>query len=382
MTSAVLSTFSDVVSFLAQSFKLAAVIPAFAFAFLHELVIFPYLPQRGLIAQVADLDVSGKAIVAGVFSLLIGYTLTILNVPLVRIFEGYPWRWTFFGRLLTDCQQARLEKLEKANTAGAVQLRKAIAQLKVEARAYEVGHPRRERIYKEWETLEEILGQEERLCADVRRRYLPTNQAALLPTALGNTVKAFEDYSWVRYGVDAVVLWPRLLPTLTNENYASYVEREKAGFDFPLNMSFLLGVLAFEVAYVGLIYGESYLPWLCGAGLSAFGAFVFYKVSITGAFNWGMTVRVAFDLYRYKLLGALHGHAPRDFETEVTRWIHLSRFLKDGKVSDAWEIEEHLRRHSDAMKEVLSEEVLDYDRIRRNLQEQRSAEGGDNEGDE
>jgi hypothetical protein len=370
MTSAVLSTFSDVVSFLAQSFKLAAVIPAFAFAFLHELVIFPHLPQRGLIGQVADLDVSGKAIVAGVFSLLIGYTLTIINVPLVRIFEGYPWRWTFFGRLLTDCQQARLEKLEKANTAGAVQLRKAIAQLKEEARAYEVGHPRRERIYKEWETLEEILGQEERLCADERREYMPSNPAELLPTGLGNTIRAFEDYSWARYGVDAVVLWPRLLPTLTNENYASYVEREKAGFDFPLNMSFLLGVLAFEVAYVGLIYGESYLPWLCGAALSVFLSFVFYKVSISGAFNWGITVRVAFDLYRYKLLKALGGRAPKRFQDEVARWKQMSLFLREGKESDHPLTERQLTQ------------LIDYPGIGRDFEDQRPAQNGDNGGDE
>jgi len=74
MTSAILATFSDVVGFLAQSFKLAAVFPAFIFAFLNELLILPHLPQEGIVAELVALDLSSKFVIAVRVALLLRYT--------------------------------------------------------------------------------------------------------------------------------------------------------------------------------------------------------------------------------------------------------------------------------------------------------------------
>lgn len=329
MTSAILATLSDVVGFLAQSFKLAAVFPAFIFTFLNEVLILPHLPQRGLVAELAALDFSGKVVVAVAFALLLGYTLTIVNIPLIRLFEGYPFRDTWYGKQLTKLQQARLQML-RMQIAG---LEEEIAHLKKEAARYEIEDPRRDALYQRRKALEEKLKAERPLYEQQIRDYFPT-VTAFLPMTLGNTIAAFEEYPWIRYGIDAVILWPRLLPTLTKENYAVYVEREKAGLDFVLNLCFLLLLFDLEMVYTGLIFSQNYVDWLIAAGFIAFLAFVCYKTAVVGAYGWGTTVRVAFDLYRYHLLKALYGHPPENFADETGRWTQISQFLREGGVGE------------------------------------------------
>jgi hypothetical protein len=73
MTSAVLATLSDVVGFLAQSFKPAAVFPAFIFVLLNEVFILPHLPEKGGISQIVALDLSDKLWLATVLSLVLGF---------------------------------------------------------------------------------------------------------------------------------------------------------------------------------------------------------------------------------------------------------------------------------------------------------------------
>jgi hypothetical protein len=329
MTSAILATFSDVIGFLAQSFRLAAVFPAFVFVVLNEILIVPHLPQKGLIAQIAALDLSGQLVIAAVCSLLLGYTLTVVNIPLIRLFEGYPWRTTWPGDLLVERQEERRRKLGDRSPS----LDKKISRLRKRAAHYDVGHPRRERLYRKRVALEEKSKVERLLGEQEIRNYFPI-VSPVLPTTLGNTIAAFEDYPWDRYRIDAVVLWPRLLPTLTEEKYAGYVEREKAGLDFALNLCFLFSLLGLEIAYVGVLFGREYVAWLIGACVTLLLAFLFYKVAVAGAYGWGTTVRVAFDLYRYHLLRALYGHPPHDFPTEKRTWKQISRFLREGMDSE------------------------------------------------
>jgi len=355
MTSAVIATLSDVVGFLAQSFKLAAVFPAFIFTLLNEFLILPHLPKKGIVAELVNLNLSSKFVIAVVVALLLGYTLTIVNIPLIRLFEGYPFRDTWYGRRLTRLQQARLQVL-RMEIAG---LEEEIARLKEEATHYEVGKLEREALYQRRKALEEKLKAERPLYEQQIRDYFPA-MTALLPTTLGNTIAAFEEYPSTRYGIDAVVLWPRLLPTLTKENYAVYVEREKAGLDFVLNLCSLFLFLGLEVVYVGLIFSQNYVDWLVGAGFVAFLALVFYKTAVVGAYSWGTTVRVAFDLYRYHLLRALYGHPPDEFPAEIGAWKRISQFLREG-----------LDPAEGGLREEDMTLLLHYPRIRQDIEGQR-----------
>jgi hypothetical protein len=354
MTSAILATFSDVIGFLAQSFRLAAVFPAFIFVLLNEVLILPRLSQEGLVEQLVALDVAGKLVIAAVCSLLLGYTLTIVNIPLIRLFEGYPWRTTWLGGFFVRRQEARRKELEGRNP----RLERKITRLNKQIRRYEVGHRRRDRLVKRRRALNGWLKMERRLREQEIRDYFP-DETSTLPTTMGNTIAAFEDYPWTRYGIDAVVLWPRLLPTLTKENYAAYVEREKAALDFALNICFLLLVLGLEIVYVGLLFGEDSVDWviaICSVLLFAYGV---YRVAAVAAYNWGTTVRVAFDLYRYHLLRALYGRPPHSFSAERKMWQRISQFVREGVGSEEGELRE---QDVDAL--------LLYSRVKRDVKEQ------------
>jgi hypothetical protein len=71
--------------------------------------------------------------------------------------------------------------------------------------------------------------------------------------------------------------------------------------------------------------------WLIGSGISVLISFGFYKMSFLGVASWGMSVRVAFDLYRYDLMAALFSTVPIDFGVEKQQWEDLSSFIKEGK---------------------------------------------------
>lgn len=340
------TTISGMIGFLAQSFKLSAVFPAFVFAFLNEILILPALPQKGIIVEVTSLDLLGKSIVAIVVGLVVGYTLNILNIPLVRFFEGYSLRNTCFGQLLTQIQRAKLSRLEEEIN----RLKDQHKALEQEKTRYSLDDTRRQAIYERQQKLDFDI----RIDQQRRVVYFPTKPAELLPMSLGNTIAVFEDYPWTRYCIDAVVLWPRLLPTLTKENYAVYVEREKAGLDFALNMCALLIFFGLETAYTGLLLAHDWIAWSIGAGLVLLVAWAFYSASITSAFNWGVTVRVAFDLYRYRLLSALYGRPPIDFSDERDLWEALSHFAREG-----------VPRKEQEEKEI--SRILHYCRIREEL---------------
>lgn len=362
MTSAILATFSDVIGFLAQSFRLAAVFPAFIFVFLNEILILPHLPQKGLVAQVATHDLSGKLVIAAVCSLLLSYTLSIVNIPLIRLFEGYPWRATWLGDLFVERQQSRRKELEGQNPF----LEEKIARLGKQMTRYEAGHRRRDRLYGKRAALERWLETEGPIREQTVRDYFPS-ATATLPTSLGNTIAAFEDYSWTRYGIDAVVLWPRLLPTLTKEKYAAYVEREKAGLDFALNLCFLLVLLGLEMVYVGLLFGWECVDWVIAIGSVMLFAYGLYGVAVVSAYNWGTTVRVAFDLYRYRLLRALYGRPPHNFSTERRMWQWVSQFVREG-----------VEPEKGGLQEQDVDALLLYSRIKRDVKEQELSpdEGG------
>jgi hypothetical protein len=70
-----------------------------------------------------------------------------------------------------------------------------------------------------------------------QRQYYP-NKDRLLPTALGNILRAGEDITTDRYGLDAVVVWPRLYPLLPKE-LKSILNDLRNQLDFSIFVSFL-----------------------------------------------------------------------------------------------------------------------------------------------
>ena len=73
----------------------------------------------------------------------------------------------------------------------------------------------------------------------------PDEEAWLLPTSFGNTIRAFEVYPRVMYGLDAIPGWLRILAVIPKD-YRESVDNAKAQVDFWLNLWFLSILMIFE----------------------------------------------------------------------------------------------------------------------------------------
>jgi hypothetical protein len=140
-------------------------------------------------------------------------------------------------------------------------------------------------------------------------RY-PLPGEAVLPTRLGNLLRSAEDYPRTRYGIDAVLVWPRLFPLLPASFTAGFAS-SRARLDTALAGTALSLVFAVTAPVCTVVAGGSL--WLAAVCLLAgvLSGLTGYRAALTTALAHGQHIRVAFDLYRGLLLDtAQHGGRP------------------------------------------------------------------------
>jgi hypothetical protein len=158
----------------------------------------------------------------------------------------------------------------------------------------------------------------------IYRRYpLPTQPEQVMPTRLGNTLKNAETYPMDRYGIDAVVVWPRLFPLIPDRHVA-----DLAGSRADLELLVVLSCLAASFAvgaggYVLAADGARSLFLLCVWGGAAV-AWATYRGAISAAAGYGEQVKVAFDLYRRDLLAQVAPAGSADGDDEIAQWQQLA----------------------------------------------------------
>jgi hypothetical protein len=321
------STLSSILSLLGSTLQLTALFPALVFVLANYLVILPYLAENPFVKQLGKLEGGWQTAMVLAAIGVIGYTLTALNIPLIRFFEGYPYQDSLIGRSLRWGQQqqwraiqTRLGQLKRQQG----EVKTAINQI---GRQKSLGQMTSEEHAVQYAGLDGQLKRLEtdQLDAQVQLTLNFPPEGQILPTGMGNVIAAFENYPKDRYGIDAVALWPRLMPILDKQGYAAFVERQKLPFDFLLNLTALTGIFAVEYMYVRLYYAGQ-MPWLelLVLGLAVY---ILYRVATTSAFYWGSTVMVAFDLHRMHLWQALLLKLPATFADEKSRWTSISEFM-------------------------------------------------------
>lgn len=163
--------------------------------------------------------------------------------------------------------------------------------------------------------------------ASVRlRSRFPLPDHAVRPTALGNALAAAEDTAGAGYGLDSVVVWPRLYPLL-GDQIRAIVDDLRDGMDASARLA-ATGALT-AIATVALLAWHSGVLILLAsvpAGVALFG----YVGAVRGAMAFGAAMCVAFDLHRFDLLRALRLAVPPDQGQEQEGNRHLSDFLRQG----------------------------------------------------
>lgn len=215
-----------------------------------------------------------------------------LQITLVRVLEGY-WGESQAGRLLAAPGKAfhrarrnRLDQLQRQHDGA----RPAPVAVREEA-------------------------------ARKLRRYPPAE--AVLPTELGNVLRAAENRAGSRYGLDAISVWPRLYPLLADKVTAVLDDlRDQLDIAARFCVVFLLAT----VISVACLAWHGW--WLTVAAGTLAGAVLSYRAALGAAAAYGEAVEAAFDLHRFDLLTALHLPLPADLTSEVKANQQLSRFLR------------------------------------------------------
>jgi hypothetical protein len=151
-----------------------------------------------------------------------------------------------------------------------------------------------------------------------------------LPTELGNVLRAADAYSEQRYGMDALVVLPRLLRTAPSE-MASELRDLREDIQFASDLSGALALISgLSLALVAPAYRWDTHWWYAVPAVAALASWVSYRNAVTAAVAYGEAQRVVFDLQRWSLYEALRLAPPRSSEEERELARRLSEFLLFG----------------------------------------------------
>jgi hypothetical protein len=156
--------------------------------------------------------------------------------------------------------------------------------------------------------------------------YPPPNHLdKMMPTRVGNILRAAEIHAYDRYRIDSVIIWPRLRPLLRPEA-VTILEDKWIALNFMLLISLLAALFALIWCPVlALLTDHWRLFLLCALGWPI--AWVSYENAVQCALAYGEQIKSTFDLYRHDLLKALNRPIPPSVEAEQKEWRQLSCFL-------------------------------------------------------
>ncbi|MFF4532254.1 hypothetical protein ACFY1P_23645 [Streptomyces sp. NPDC001407] len=232
--------------------------------------------------------------VLGVGALLVSVVLHLSQLPLVRLLEGYwPRRAGALTRLAVKCQSRARRRL--ARHADVPPDPTEAERQRALAAAWQLG-----------------------------RRY-PPEPVALLPTALGNALRAGEANAGAAYGADAVPWWPRLYPLL-GEQVRSIVDDRRDQLDLACRLSVTAGVTG--LVGIPLLIGGGW--WLSSVAALLLLAWVAYRGAVSAAVGYAEAMTAAFDLHRFDVLAALRLPLPTDPSAEQRLNRRLSRLWSQG----------------------------------------------------
>jgi hypothetical protein len=140
--------------------------------------------------------------------------------------------------------------------------------------------------------------------ADDEDHYDGDGQARhVMPTRLGNILLAGERYSDERYMIESHYFWPRLYPLLPEQFQRDYDEFVMT-YEFPLVVSFEATVTWLIASVAVLATGQSPVAFAVVFVVGLVVSYVAYVLALEPAKEVAEQQRVAFDLYRDRLLEA------------------------------------------------------------------------------
>lgn len=326
-----MTSFSNYLEKLGSNFLVAAMVPSLALVITSILVFDPIF---NILKSFKDADGTYQLIGFGpiifISTVIIGFTLTALNTFILKMFEGYvvfpPLR--FLYELSRRIHRSRARRMMDDRD----HLKKQLLQMQKDYNRDPSLKPK----------LNKLKGAYYAAAAVYDQSY-PQSLDDILPTRFGNTLKAAENYSGERYGLDSVNFFPRLVQVIPID-YRASIDATRNELSFLVNMSILsitfsmLCVLAFfytmatvnigtgDPAMYGLFVNEA-ARYLIAAALGFLSCGFFYNASIFSVGSFGLMIRACFDLFRLDLLKKLGLERPHDYGEEFNAWFNLNELI-------------------------------------------------------
>jgi hypothetical protein len=290
-----------------RSFFIGYFLPAFLLfvGLVANLFAFGYIDENTkLLGEKSTLGATISLVIIWLLSIL----LMTFNRPIIRLLEGYGELNPF--RIFLPSQQ------QEFKTKAEPHLRKLDRVLDARRR----GVPELEE-FNELSVWNAV-------------RNFPEELDLVLSTRLGNVMRAYERYSDLVYGIEAIALWPRLFMIIPEEARERIRESE-ALFHFSINMLFtsLFTILTSGTMITSLLHDGGFsvlvskISWLMTLVLGSGFFFAWYSwwVLPQAARQRGEQVKSTFDLYRSKLAEALGFELPATEAEERRLWRLVSR---------------------------------------------------------
>jgi hypothetical protein len=225
--------------------------------------------------------------------------LTLINIPLYRFLEGYIGPLKSEGEREWYRQQLLDSRKKIDDEEDTIRMRE---------RNPKVDKIDDNRHYQDWRKLYERFPRDERL---------------VLPTRLGNAIRAFESYPvWV-YGIDSISAWFRLQAVLPKPVLAS-VDDSRAKVDLCVNVWLLALIVAAVAAahclFAAMSWSEAPRFRFSNASIAVIAlvtAAAAYELAIMLVSEWGGFVKAAFDLHLPELARQLGYQLPKASERKA-----------------------------------------------------------------
>jgi hypothetical protein len=273
---------SDITGVLSRYFVVGFFLPAYI-----ALIALWLTASSGFLPSTLERHGEGtELLILGGVALVAALALSGFNYPLTRLVEGYP-----------------LERLAQRPVLGIVVKPPLALQRRSYDRLRDVADGRDsspdERAHANWR---------------LDQRF-PPDRDDLLPTSLGNAIRAFEQHSNTRWGLDGITIWPRIESLLGADERDLHVNAK-----IDLNVFFNAAVSAVVVGICLVIDKAVHTPgstayWPLYA-IPFMAAYVLYRASVDPAIRWGDYVRASIDLHRLEMYERLGVRAPTSFTDE------------------------------------------------------------------
>jgi len=305
-------------------------------------LLLPTQIQLGLAGPIGSLDNTTRGVVLTASVVLFGFTLGAASTPLYRVLEGYvgPKALRAWGaRSQRNAKwrlKSRVRRLSNQTDPDAAILYEALARF-------------------------------------------PEDDNQILPTRLGNAIRAFETYGHARFRLDSQGLWFELIAVCPGK-LQDELDNSRAATDFfvgvvYISLLYALAAAALAVAKLNQPHGQADFSLIAQTVVAiTIVPVVAYRLAVSSTTYWATTVRAMVNVGRLRLAEVMGLEMPDTVEEEQTMWGALTGFVF-GEDTEYWKNE--LNKYRTRKRDVGSEKVDESTALRG----QSSDDGGDGSDD-